>query len=119
MSVANDIAWLTRLARDPQAEELGFVAIPNRDLLRLIELLALLSSEKEEEARLAGMGSEREARLVSQVAELTREREKLRAALQWYVDSDDTNEGGKWDEANAFWISGKRNAQRLLGLESE
>ena len=34
--------------------------------------------------------------------------------LQWYIDNDDTNEGGVWDEKNAFWIAGKNRAIALL-----
>jgi hypothetical protein len=47
------------------------------------------------------------AGLASRIAE-------LEAALRWYVETDDVMEGGKWEEDNAFWLAGKRNAERLL-----
>lgn len=43
----------------------------------------------------------------------------LREALAWYVDNDDTNEGGKWEESNAGWLKGKRAAKKLLGRGGE
>lgn len=49
------------------------------------------------------------------LAEVEAERNALREALQWYVEHDDTNEGGKWEESNAGWLEGKRRAQALLG----
>lgn len=45
-----------------------------------------------------------------------REKE-LEECLRWYVENDETNEGGKWDEINEIWIAGKRRAQRILGME--
>ena len=45
------------------------------------------------------------------------ERDELKECLRWYVEKDETNEGGKWDEINEFWIAGKRRAQRILGME--
>jgi len=39
---------------------------------------------------------------------------ELRSALQDYIDSDDTNEGGKWEESNAPWLAIKRRAAALL-----
>jgi len=47
------------------------------------------------------------------------ERDELKECLRWYVENDETNEGGKWDEINEFWIAGKRRAQRILGMENE
>lgn len=44
---------------------------------------------------------------------------ELTECLRWYVENDDTNEGGKWNESNAHWIAGKRRAQRALGMEQE
>lgn len=38
----------------------------------------------------------------------------LENALRWYVDNDDTNEGGHWEKDNAFWLKGKRRAEKLL-----
>jgi hypothetical protein len=45
--------------------------------------------------------------------------EALETALRWYVVNDETNEGGHWDEENAFWIEGKRNAEKLLGITND
>ena len=53
--------------------------------------------------------AERDAAL-EKVAELTE-------CLRWYVENDDTNEGGKWEESNAGWLEGKRRAMRALGME--
>jgi hypothetical protein len=39
---------------------------------------------------------------------------ELRAALQDYLDNDDTNEGGKWEVSNAPWLAIKRRAAALL-----
>jgi hypothetical protein len=47
---------------------------------------------------------------LEKVAELTE-------CLRWYVENDDTNEGGKWEESNASWLEGKRRAMRALGME--
>ena len=55
--------------------------------------------------------AERDAAL-EKVAELTE-------CLRWYVENDDTNEGGKWEESNAGWLEGKRRAMRALGMEEE
>ena len=40
--------------------------------------------------------------------------QQLVDCLQWYVENDDTYEGGKWEEDNAFWLRGKRRAEALL-----
>ena len=45
------------------------------------------------------------------------ERDELKECLRWYVENDDTNEGGKWEESNASWLEGKRRAMRALGME--
>jgi hypothetical protein len=50
---------------------------------------------------------------------LEQENQELRECLQWYIESDDTNEGGKWEEVNAPWLRGKRRAMRALGMETE
>lgn len=47
------------------------------------------------------------------------ERNELKECLRWYVENDDTNEGGKWEESNAGWLEGKRRAMRALGMEEE
>jgi hypothetical protein len=51
------------------------------------------------------------------VEALVRENAELREALRWYVENDDTYEGGKWEEANAMSLAGKRRAMRLLGMK--
>lgn len=53
-------------------------------------------------------------RLNAEVARLRGDRGALQHALRWYVDNDDTNEGGRWEESNAGWLEGKRRAQALL-----
>lgn len=50
----------------------------------------------------------------AELARVEKERDALRDALQWYVDHDDTNEGGRWEESNAGWLEGKRRARALL-----
>ena len=42
---------------------------------------------------------------------------ELAECLKWYVENDDTNEGGKWEESNSGWLKGKRRAMRALGME--
>lgn len=44
---------------------------------------------------------------------------EITECLRWYVENDDTNEGGKWEESNGFWLRGKRRAMRALGMEEE
>jgi hypothetical protein len=39
---------------------------------------------------------------------------ELKSCLRWYVENDDVQEGGRWEESNAFWLEGKRKAQALL-----
>lgn len=70
-----------------------------------------LPAEDRNMERTKWLEAERDAAL-KKVAELTE-------CLRWYVENDDTNEGGKWDESNAHWIAGKRRAQRALGMEEE
>ena len=49
--------------------------------------------------------------------------ERLREALQWMVDNDETNEGDEpmdefggqsWNEINAYWIAGLNKARAAL-----
>lgn len=40
--------------------------------------------------------------------------QELIDCLQWYVETDETYEGGRWEEENAFWLEGKRKAEALL-----
>ncbi len=39
---------------------------------------------------------------------------KLYERLKWYVEEDDTYEGGHWDEENSYWIEGKQEAEAVL-----
>jgi len=39
---------------------------------------------------------------------------QARESLQWYVNEDDVLEEGHWEEDNAFWIKGKRNAESSI-----
>ena len=50
--------------------------------------------------------------------------ERLREALKWFVDNDETNEGDtplpeyggrSWNEINAYWIDGLNRARAALG----
>lgn len=50
---------------------------------------------------------------------LKAENEALREALRWYVENDDVNEGGHWEETNEFWLQGKRRALKLLDQGQE
>lgn len=38
----------------------------------------------------------------------------LLEALEWMVDNDETNEGGEWDEENAYWIDGLNKARAAI-----
>ncbi len=58
-----------------------------------------------------------ECRLCSDRNEINKLQEQLDEALdllKWYVENDDTNEGGKWEEYNAGWLKKKREAIKLL-----
>ena len=55
--------------------------------------------------------------LVMEIMRLRKENVELTECLRWYVENDDTNEGGKWEESNAQWLEGKRRAMRALGME--
>ena len=55
--------------------------------------------------------------LVMEIMHLRKENTELIELLRWYVENDDTNEGGKWEEANSHWLEGKRRAMRALGME--
>lgn len=50
---------------------------------------------------------------------LEAENKALREALQWYVDNDETNEGGDWEEINEFWLEGLRRARALLAKDNK
>lgn len=51
--------------------------------------------------------------------ELQERIKKLEDLLRWYVENDDTNEGGHWEVTNAYWLKRKRAAQKLLGIPEE
>ena len=57
--------------------------------------------------------------LVVEIMRLRKENVELTECLRWYVENDDTNEGGKWEESNGFWLRGKRRAMQALGMEEE
>ena len=57
--------------------------------------------------------------VIEDVKRLEKENQELRQCLLWYIENDDTNEGGKWEESNAVWLRGKRRAMRALGMETE
>lgn len=57
--------------------------------------------------------------VIEDVKRLEKENQELRKYLQWYIENDDTNEGGKWEEINAPWLREKRRAMRVLGMENE
>ena len=42
---------------------------------------------------------------------------ELVECLKWYVENDDVQEGGRWEEVNAHWIEGKRRAMKVLGMD--
>ena len=51
------------------------------------------------------------------------ERDRLREAVQWFIDNDDTNQGDEplpefggesWNEINAYWIDGLNRARAAL-----
>jgi hypothetical protein len=59
-----------------------------------------------------------------EIERLRAERDRLREALQWMVDNDDTNTGDEplydhgglsWNEINAYWIAGLNRARAALG----
>lgn len=74
-----------------------------------------------EEKHLINMdGPEAADHIEAQAAEI----ERLREALQWMVDNDETNEGDEpmeefggqsWNEINAYWIDGLNRARAALG----
>lgn len=50
-------------------------------------------------------------RATDEIESLRAREERLREALQWYIDNDETNE---MDEENAFWIAGRERARAAL-----
>lgn len=55
--------------------------------------------------------------------ELNAKLKEAKAIIQWFIDNDETNEGDRpmpeyggqtWDELNAYWIEGKRRAERFV-----
>lgn len=59
------------------------------------------------------------SRVVTTVKRLEQENQELRECLQWYIENDDTNEGGRWEDDNGYWLRGKRRAMKALGMEIE
>ena len=57
--------------------------------------------------------------LEAKIQELQNKNQELEAALRWYVENDEVNEGGQWEVENAFWLAGKRRAMKILGMETE
>lgn len=39
--------------------------------------------------------------------------------IAWFIENDETNTGGEWDEINAFWIAGLKRAKKFMGMEIE
>ena len=37
-------------------------------------------------------------------------------ALKWFVENDETNRGGHWEEDNAYWIAGLNRGCDALAL---
>jgi hypothetical protein len=56
---------------------------------------------------------------IDELQSLREENAELRSALRDYLDNDDTNEGGKWEELNAPWLAIKRRAEALLCEENQ
>ncbi len=52
--------------------------------------------------------------LEAKLAQTEADKAELKKALAWYVKNDETNEGGHWEDDNAFWLEGKRRAEALL-----
>lgn len=59
-----------------------------------------------------------------EIERLRKEAARLREALQWFVDNDDTNEGDEpmpeyggqtWNGINAYYIAGLNRARDALG----
>jgi hypothetical protein len=51
------------------------------------------------------------------------ERDRLREAVQWFIDNDETNQGDEpmpefggqsWNEINAYWVDGLNRARAAL-----
>jgi formate-dependent phosphoribosylglycinamide formyltransferase (GAR transformylase) len=90
---SGEIAWVEyRDETDPLPEK--WDAPPNETLpLYSAETVQTLQAECEEQARLNGMGAEREARLMAQVAELRAERDALAkdaARYRWLRDTQNS-----------------------------
>lgn len=68
-----------------------YVWINGKPKFVAVEFARQLEREVMEQARLNGMGAEREARLMAQVTELKRENAALRAALIPWLAWEDTN----------------------------
>ena len=58
-----------------------------------------------------------------EIERLLAERDRLREALKWFIDNDETNEGDaplpehggrSWNDINAYWIDGLNRARTAL-----
>lgn len=58
-------------------------------------------------------------KVVGELAKQIAVNTELAACLKWYVEEDDAQEGGYWEEWNAPWLEGKRRAMRALKMEEE
>lgn len=99
------------------------------ELRRLVAENEALRGELAEQARVNGMGGEREARLMAElerksdaIQRLWKERDELRTlnaelveALRWYVDTDEVLEM----EGNEFWLDGRERARAALAKAGE
>ena len=75
------------------------------------------------EGRVYWLAKSLEHDAADEIERLRAERDRLREALQWMVDNDETNEGDEplydkggrsWNEINAYWIDGLNRARAAL-----
>lgn len=79
----------------------GLDVVADTDILEILDRLEAAESEALEEARLNGMGSEREAALLSKLEAAKKERDALRAEVQTWQD-----------QAKAYWSKIERMEQQ-------
>jgi uncharacterized coiled-coil DUF342 family protein len=129
-----DIVERLRAERDAaklQAAE-AVVALNNRDRERMQAEREARAAEAERDELLRDVRQLQEGHnaawekysvLASERFTLRAERDRLREALQWMVDNDDTNTGDEplydhgglsWNEINAYWIAGLNRARAAL-----
>ena len=67
--------------------------------------------------------NEQSHEMLDAVEKAEAERDRLREALKWFIDNDETNEGDaplpeyggrSWNEINAYWIDGLTRARAVL-----